>query len=121
VSAKGYYIIAALLLLATIPVYMKIYAYSKAGRDVPPLASAQKEAGSLTSVRPRAYGWTDVDELATKGFNPAKPLPSGYECSSADGYVVQVKKSWGKEMIEPLMDNGQMLRCSHGLYGGNAR
>ncbi len=56
-----------------------------------------------------------------KGFIQGAPLPRGYECSSPDGYVLAVKALRGQKMIEPVMDNAQMLRCIHGRYGGNIR
>jgi hypothetical protein len=32
-----------------------------------------------------------------------------------------VENTWGRKMVEPVMDNGQMLRCLDGVYGGNVR
>lgn len=119
-SAKSYYVIAALLLLATIPMYLKILGVSSTVA-LPPVASDRIGDKSSKGEPSRNYGWTDERGLATKGFTRGRTLPAGYECSSPDGYVVAVKDVAGRKMIEPLMDNGQMLRCIHGAYGGNIR
>ena len=116
-SPRNSYLIAALLLVVAIPTYFRIHELLEETQAVP----TQVQPLTPASVASRAYGMTDVNGLATKGFIRGKPLPSGYECSSAWGYVVAVKHIQGQKRVEPVMANGQMLRCLDSVYGGNVR
>lgn len=128
-SARSYYIIAGLLFLVTIPMYIKIIQASREGNEA--VRSATHDARHVTgpSAEPRSYrlpvatqyGATSVALLVSRGFVRGKHLPPGFACSSPDGYVISVTRQQGHRSIEPLMDNNQMLRCIHGVYGGNIR
>lgn len=139
------YVIAALLALASVPLYVAIYyrhqlddairsvepADGSQGthyRYVPPVTAHRCIAGHLYNELSDGAEAILVDghmvscdgqkatvQSAPKRYAYGEALPSGAKCSGADGIVYMTRKDHGSTVIEPLLEHGQPVTCA-GTY-----
>ena len=140
-----YYGIAALLFLATVPIYRYIIVHARSGvareelaphyaqpaQAVPPQLPdgyrkcfngneyAFDASGTSAQLVGKCKG--SVNEvIATPENKPFygwnERLPDGYKCSGADGLVYRTRTENGATVIEPLVAGGNAVRC-----GGDIR
>lgn len=101
-----YYLVALLLLLATVPMYRYVIEHSS--------REAVNQVRSLAGPPP-----IDVESLRRPielaGFKTFyaydEPLPEGYKCSGAGGSVYRTRSEGGAVVLDPLYVGGQLVRC----------
>jgi len=102
-----YYVLAALLALATVPMYRYILARTVVLRHPVPRPLPAPSVPAAPVVPPPVVKlWYAHDES----------LPTGYRCSAANGLVYRTREEKGSTVVEPLYRVGQLVRC-----GGDAR
>lgn len=102
-----YYLVALLLLLATVPMYRYVIEHSS------------REA--VNQVRSPAGPPPITVEDLQRGFGPylyyyrlgVDQLPEGYTCTQGGGYVYRSAEVGGVTTIEPLVRDGINVQCGY--------